>query len=348
MYGNSIHSRMLRFGYQFFGPFLVDWYNRLALATEGVPTDTIYMLGREGWGIVPLFNSLEAIRGGDRKRYIYLHASRALLTHICLSDPQYAEFGFQLRFAGSVREFVESRLCLHFDMLDIPPVGDQHIILPRDTAYLLQLFGRSRGIVETFAKRTRALYGRYLERSGFTAGGVHILSDLGFRGSTQAMLSAMYGYDIRGFYALLDPVPAPNTPPLAPGSVRGLFAEDRSFGDNYLPLDRSLLLETFLTAPFGQISGMQDKTIGDPFLYREGGPAQKNYALIAECLQGAHKFASDHIDLLGAREPLIEDFETFFESFNEAIVDDLSDFKPILTLDDSYYGNVAANVAEKL
>jgi hypothetical protein len=306
------------------------------------------MLGREGWGMVPLFNSIEAIRGGDRKRYIYLHASRALLTHICLSDPKYYELGFRLRFTGSVREFVESRLCLHFDMLEMPAVGDQHIILPRDTAYLLQLFGRSRGLVETFAKKTRDLYGHYLERSGFTAGRVHILSDLGFRGSTQAMLSAIYGYDIHGFYALLDPVPIPDMPPLAPGSVRGLFAENRSFGDNYLPLDRSLLLEAFLTAPFGQISGMQDKATGDPFLYREGGPAQKNYALIAECLQGAHKFAFDHIDLLGAREPLIDDFEMFFESFNEAIIGDISNFQAILTLDDSYYGNVTADVAEKL
>ena len=339
---------MLRFGYQFLGPFLIDWYNRLAIAAEGIPNDTIYMLGREGWGIVPLFNNIEAIRGGDRRRYVYLHASRALLTHICLSDPRYAEFGFRLRFSGSLRDFVESRLCLHFDMLDVPPVGDQHIVLPRDTAYLLHLFGRSRGLVEAFAGRTRDVYGRYLERIGFVAGKTHILSDLGFRGSTQAMMAAIYGYDIRGFYALLDPTPVPDAPPLAPGSVRGLFVDDRSFGQDYMPLDRSLLLETFLTAPFGQISGIQDKAIGDPFLYREGGSAQKNYSLIAECFQGAHKFTLDHVDLLGARDPLVEDFEQFFESFNDAIVSDLQSLKPILSLDDSYYGSNNTNVTEKL
>lgn len=339
---------MLRFGYQFLGPFLVDWYNRLAVASEGIATDTIHMLGREGWGLVPLFNSIEAMRGGDRRRYVYLHASRALLTHICLSDPRYADFGFQLRFTGSIREFVESRLCLHFDILDMPPVGDQHVVLPRDTAYLLHLFGRSRGVVEAFAGRSRMAYGRYLERSGFVAGNAHILSDLGFRGSTQAMLSALYGYDIQGFYALLDPAPVAEAPPLAPGSVHGLFCDDKSFGSGYLPIERSLLLETFLTAPFGQVSGIQDKATGDPFLYRAGGPAQKNYAIIAECLQGAQKFAIDHIDLLGSRDPLIDDFELFFESFRLAITSDIDDIRPILSLDDSYYGNVITNVADKL
>ncbi len=260
-----------------------------------------------------------------------------------------AAFADLLRRNPTVREFVESRLCLHFDLLDMPPVGDQHVVLPRDSTYLLHLFGRSRGIVEAFATKTREAYGRYLQRSGFTGGGVHILSDLGFRGSTQAMLSAVYGYDIRGFYALLDPVAVPGAPALAPGSVRGLFSDDRSFGSGYLPLDRSLLLEAFLTAPFGQVSGIQDRPEGgDPFLYREGGPAQKNFSIIAECLQGAQKFVLDHADLLGSHDPLIEDFEIFFETFNHAIVSDLDDIRPILSLDDSYYGNVAANVVEKL
>ena len=116
MYSSSVHSRVLRFGYQFLGPFLVDWYNRLAVATEGMSSDIVHMLGREGWGLAPLFNSIEAIRGG-RRRYNYLHASRALLTHVCLADARYLDLGFNLRFAGSIREFVGGRLCLDVGML---------------------------------------------------------------------------------------------------------------------------------------------------------------------------------------------------------------------------------------
>jgi hypothetical protein len=339
---------MLRFGYQFLGPFLVDWYNRLAVAAEHEASDTIHMLGREGWGLVPLFNSIEAMRGAHRRRYVYLHASRALLTHISLSDPRYWDFGFGLRFTGTVRDFAEGRLCLHAELLDMPAVADQYVVLPRDTEYLRDLFGRSRGIVEAMATRSRDAYGRYLAQSGFAAGQTHIISDLGFRGSTQALLSALYGFNIKGYYAMLDPAGVPGAPPLAPGSVSGLFTDDKSFGEGYLPLDRSLLFEAFLTAPFGQVSGIQDVARGDPFLYREGQPAQKNYAILAECMQGAHKFAIDHRDLLGAREPLIDDFELFFESFHEAVVSDIREIRPILSIDDSYYGVHVNNAEAKL
>ncbi len=348
MYSSFIQSRLLRFGYQFLGPFLVDWYNRLAVAAEGLPSDTVYMLGREGWGLVPLFNTIEAMRGGNRRRYIYLQTSRALLTHISLSHASYRDFGFGLSFAGSVRQFAEGRLCVHFDLLDMPAVADQRIQLPRDTAYLLDLFAKSRDVVEAMAMKSRDAYGRYLAMSGFAAGQLHILSDLGFRGTTQALLAALYDFDIKGFYAIRDPSGVRGLPTLAPDSTAGLFADNKSFGSGYAPLERSLLLEAFLTAPFGQVSGIQDVVIGDPFLYREGGPAQKNYAIIAECLQGANKFAMDHRDLLGAREPLIDEFELFFDSFREAIISDLREIMPILSVDDSYYGVASLNAELKL
>jgi len=348
LYSSFIQSRLLRFGYQFLGPFLVDWYNRLAVASQDLPSDTVHMLGREGWGIVPLFNSMEAMRDGPRRRYIYLQTSRALLTHISLAHPAYRDFGFGLNFAGTVRQFAEGRLCVHFDMLDLPALGDQHIQLPRDAAYLRDLFGKSRGVVEAMATRSRDAYARYLATSGFAAGQLHILSDLGFRGTTQALLTALYDFEIRGFYAIRDPSGVRGLPPMAPDATAGLFADDKTFGSGYAPLERSLLLESFLTAPFGQVSGIQNVMIGDPFLYRDGGPAQKNYAIIAECLQGAHKFAIDHRDLLGAREPLIDDFEMFFDSFREAVISDLRELLPILSLDDSYNGEALVSAEMKL
>ncbi|RMB25743.1 hypothetical protein C8J47_3693 [Sphingomonas sp. PP-F2F-G114-C0414] len=348
LYSAAINSRMLRFGYQFLGPFLLDWYNRLACATRGLPTDTIYMFGREGWNLVPLFNSIEAMRGGDRRRYLYLNTSRALLTHISLSNPQCADFGFEVNFEGTVRQFFESRLGLPFELLEAPDIGDQFVKLPRDGEYLKQIFNRRRVVVEGFSAKSRDLYERYLVRSGFDLSKQHIISDVGFRGTTQALLSAIYGFNIRGFYALLDPIAVPAAPPLALGAVAGLFSDTRSFGEGYAPLDRSLLLEALLTAPFGQIIGIQDVEHGDPFLYRAGSDAQRNFSIIGECFQGAHKFAIDNIDLLGSPEPLIEDFVQFFESYHAAIVSDADAFKPIFALDDSFFGTDINNAGLKL
>lgn len=345
LYSSNINSRLVRFGYQFLGPFLVDWYNRLTVATEGLPTDTIHILGREGWNLVPMFNNMESMRGGERRRYLYLHASRALLTHISLSDPDCCNFGFELNYSGTVRNFFDSRLSVPFALLGAPDVGDQFIVLPRDIYYVKKLFGKRRGVIEAFSAKSRDAYGRYLARSGFTTAGFHILSDLGFRGTTQALISAIYGFQIKGFYALLDPVSVPAAPPLALGSVAGLFSDSKSFGDGFAPLDRSLLLEAWLTAPFGQVSGIQDVEHGDPFLYRAGGTSQQNFSIIAECFQGAQKFALDNVDLLGSREPLIEDIVQFFESYQDAILSDVELFRPILAIDDSFYG-IELNNAE--
>ena len=109
-----------------------------------------------------------------------------------------------------------------------------------------------------------------------------------------------------------------------------------------------VLLEALLTVPFGQIIGIQDVEHGDPFLYRAGSDAQRNFSIIGECFQGAHKFAIDNIDLLGSPEPLIEDFVQFFESYHAAIVSDADAFKPIFALDDSFFGTDINNAGLKL
>ena len=351
MYSTTIQGRLLRFGYQFLGPFLTDWYNRLAIRTAevGVGSDTIFMLGREGWNLVPLFNTLETCRPVARpRRFVYLQISRALLTHISLGDPRFAGFGFATTYTGSVQDFFESRLGVPIELLELPPVADQVVVLPRDAFYLQHLLSRGRLDVEALAARSRAAYDRYLQGVGFRPGATHMLADLGFRGTSQALLTALFGYATVGFYALLDPCPTPAAPPLPPGSMHGLFSDSRSFGSGYPPLDHSLLLEIMLTAPFGQVIGIQDTPHGDPFLYRPGGVAQQNFGVIAECMQGALKFAMDNIDLLGSREPLIDDLELFFEAYRDAIVDDVELFRPILTVDDSYYGTNALNAESKL
>ena len=347
LYHSSFQSRLFGFGYQFLGPFLVDWYNRLSDATKDQGTNVVYMFGREGWNLVPLFNTIETLRKTPRSRFVFLQTSRALLTHISLSHPEHAMIGFSLSFSGTVRQFFEDRLGLPFELLELPAVDSQHVELPRDREFLLLMFAKNRSAAEQFAARSHTAYGEYLARLGFAEGRVHPVSDLGFRGTTQALISALYGYALVGFYAMLDPAGVPGLP-LPPGSAHGLFSDSKSFGQNFAPLDRSLLFEAFLTAPFGQVSGIQAVAAGDPFLYRAGGPGQRNFAMIAGCMQGVHKFALDHADLLGGCEPLIADFEEFFEAFQDAISSEIKEFRKVLVLDDSFNGRELNNAEAKL
>jgi hypothetical protein len=161
-------------------------------------------------------------------------------------------------------------------------------------------------------------------------------------------LSKLYDLDLTGVYAMLDAkgLRAPLRLPSA--SSVGLFSDHRSFGDGYAPMERSLLLEAFLTAPFGQVVGIQSAVAGDPFLYRPAGRAQANFGVIADCMQGALKFAYDHEDLVASDLPIIADFELFFEGYADAIRRNLAAFEPILELDDSYFGSPVFNAGTKL
>lgn len=348
MYGSSFQSKLLRFGYQFLGPFLVDWYNRLYDASANCDGDTIYLLGREGWSVVPLFNNFNAMRGTTDKRFVYLQTSRALLTHMTLAQPELETFAFDVAFEGTIQQFFENRLCLHYSMLRMPAVADQFIRLPRDRTYVIDLYRPNSGRAVSMAATSRDAYRGYLDKIGFGTDQPQMLSDLGFRGTSQALLTSIYGHSIDGFYVMLDPSGPPRPLDFGAGSARGLFVDDRKFGEDYAPLEKSLLFEAFLTAPFGQVSGIRNVGQGDPFLYRDGTAAQRNYALIAECFQGAQKFALDHSDLLGSKLPLIENFAIFFESFKDTLILSLDQFADILELDDSFYGNELLSAEIKL
>ncbi len=339
MYSHVSHSRLARFGYRFIGPLLVDWYNRLSTAIGGDNVDTVYLLGREGWNLVPYFNTLEGMRrDGRRRRYMYLTASRGLLTHISLSDERLSLIGFNTRFAGTVGDFFESRLGVPFELLDMAWLEDQTVVLPRDKAYLLRLFESGKALATALAERSRSAYGRYLTEMGFATDRRHVISDLGFRGTTQALIAGIYNFQIDGYYALLDPGGVPEPLALAAGSTHGLFSHTRRFGDGFPPLENSLLLEAILTAPFGQVIGIQERENGDPFLYRSGGPAQRSFGLVAESMQGAFKFAYDNLHRIGSPDVIIEDFPLFFDSYKAALAEGLDDFAPLLSLDDSYFG----------
>jgi hypothetical protein len=291
---------------------------------------------------------MAALKPEGHRRYIYLQTSRALCTHISLSDPTLAGIGFASRFTGTVRQFFESRLGVPAELFPVASCADQTITLPRDAAYITSLFDRGRDDAIRMATRTRDAYGRYLDRIGLVAEKPHIVSDLGFRGTTQALIAQLYQRDLLGCYAMFDPAGLPQPLSIAPGSAVGLFSDDRSFGSDFSPIDGSLLFESMLTAPVGQTIGMQDQERGDPFVYRDSGPAQIHYGIIAECLQGATKFAYDNIDLINGDELLIDDFESFFGAYREAVIDHLDLLRPIFSIDDSYFGTEIISAESKL
>lgn len=335
------------FGYRNFGPFILEWFNRLVNRCE-ISSGPIFLLGRDGWNLVPFFNTLEALREKGGLRFIYLPTSRALLSHIALSEPSLQPHVFESTFGGSVKDFFECRLGLPFLLFQAEEWASLKISLPRDRALLEAIFDRGRTQAEAVSRTSKDAYGTYLQRRGFDRTGRTIISDLGFRGNSQAILATVYSFNLTGYYALLDPSGVKAPLQLQPGSTFGLFSDTHSFGSGYAPIDESLLFEAFLTAPFGQVVGIEPDRQADPFLYRSGSRAQTHFAVIAETMQGAMKFAFDHEDLIGSNKSIIEDFESFFENLKSELRENVRLFRPIFEIDDSFFGSQLFDAEIKL
>ena len=344
----AINSTAIQgFGYRHFGPFVLEWYNRLVNSC-GTTSGPIFLLGRDGWNLVPLFNTFEALREKGGNRFVYLPTSRALLSHIALSEPLLQSHVFGSTFNGSVKDFFECRLGLPFLLFQADEWASLRISLPRDRDLLEAIFDRARTQAEAVSRASKDAYGKYLRKRGLEQSRKIIISDLGFRGNSQAILAMVYNLNLTGYYALLDPSGVTTPLQLQAGSAFGLFSDAHSFGSGYAPLDESLLFEAFLTAPFGQVIGIEPDGRTDPFLYRSGSKAQTHFGIIAETMQGAMKFAFDHEDLIGSDEAIITDFESFFDNLKNELRKKVNLFRPIFEIDDSFFGSQLFDAEIKL
>jgi hypothetical protein len=257
-----------REGQRLFVPVIYLFLKRLASYVQQHDVKTLFFLSREGYflkrfyergmktGILPLVETR------------YLEVSRAFLFKQILAKKG-ADLTLTLNgdFSQSFRYMLQHRFCLTEIEIDQLKIDDKELDLQvslpgnRDTIIEKLLAIQGRKVI----KNENNTYCDYLQSVGFTDEALPVVVDLGYSGTIQKCLSELTGENVYGYYLIsCERVVSKCSRPLHDGVFRNHGEQQ----EGQALLLQSLVLEGFLTAPVGQLRGIQ--RLRDGFIFQRG------------------------------------------------------------------------------
>jgi hypothetical protein len=236
-----------------FGPVLFLFYAWLVRHPALVQLQRLHFLSREGHVLVRLHEQVRqrfpALQLPEGK---YFYASR----RVALCAAQAVAFAPEqiiagAGFTGSMREFLWHRLGLDYDG---PVQVEWQIELPRDSKKLCAELEELKPYITRFAAQEREKFVRYAQQMGMLEDGRQGVVDIGYSATIQKALQTALGLPLTGFY--LASFDAAASVADNGGQAYGCVAENiRPFTSDAPVLKNPFLMEAFLTAPHGQLTG---------------------------------------------------------------------------------------------
>ena len=201
-----------------------------------------------------------------------------------------------------------------------------------------------RGIQEwSYIQTTRKYYLNYIKKNVKYLENATVV-DLGYSGTTQLYLSKLLDKKVAGKYLVVKNNPKPLT---IGCNVESCF-NDLENDNNHPIYKNSLLLEFFLTAPYGQLQYFDDKM--NPIYISEKLLTVK-FKYLDEIYEGVEEFFYDLISLIGKniedykfdKEKIVRNFTGFLDESNIFLVN----FRKIFEFED-YYCRKEIMVLEKI
>lgn len=248
------YKALYEFGYGLLGPILNFYIKRLA---EYSKTHRPVCLAREGW---ILFNALERLESEGlltfNEKPIYLKVSRTVLFRSQLGDPEIWELAFASKFEGTVLDLLLKRfgLQLHeaFSLLPQELLGFK-VSLPKDLEKLSEWLAPHNVRMHAHVAPTRHALISYFEREGLCLDTPQtVMLDLGYAGTIQKIITRMVRQNTEGLYFITTNSGSHQIDEQL-AIMTGVFKENVKWSTGYLMLERSLLLESLMTAPEGQL-----------------------------------------------------------------------------------------------
>jgi len=282
------------FGYRFLGPIVTSFFEEIE---KHRGQETLFFLAREGYHLKSLFEHYCEILDINAKTS-YLLCSRVFLFKLSLSDKKLLSLSLEHPFKGTFESLLIRRY--GFNGAQINKIKSQvkksdkllgtEISLPGRQDIAMSALSEVVELFESELQDKKSLYIKYLEDLGFNSNKCHVV-DIGFSGTIQKLLSAITKNATVGHYM----VTTKNAKDNSECKFLGHFAEGKSFGEGYTLLDRSLYLESFLTAPHGQVNDIFDGLEGYRFGYSTKTRAQSEFYLIEQVVEGVKMYMDDTI-----------------------------------------------------
>lgn len=336
------HRALYEFGYSFFSPIFNHYVRRI---TEYPAAYRAVCLAREGWVFFNLLTHLQD-RNLIRLQHapLYLKVSRTLLFRSQLGNPYVWDAALKSIFEGSVLNLLMKRFGLQqHEAVEWLPAEllSRNVSLPDDKDTFTQWITPYNERLRACVTPTRTAVSTYFEREGLLQGPHPLMLDLGYAGTIQKLITRMIERDTSGLYFIANEAGDVQVGKQI-AHLRGVFKENVKWSEGYLMLERSLLLETLMTAPHGQVIDIRLNTNGvlDFFYGRMAAPQRYRQDLDA-IMQGAIDGVEEGFRL--NIEYSVEDIESLYAGFALTPSAIPREVFHIFDIDDDFSGNGVLN-----
>lgn len=315
--GSYSVGNLYEYGYSIIGPILFEYMVWLIQSLKNEKKASLLFLAREGYYFQKMYHLIK-----DRCNCIYLKeiediyflTSRRCVSVACIKTKEDIYNILDIEYYGDIKSLMKTRFNLEIREKNFAVIIKQDGTgNKQDVSKILEKYEDE---IMKIAKRERENYLKYIRRSVKNLDNM-IVVDLGYSGTTQMFLSKLLNKKIAGKYLVVKNQPKP----LSLGcKVESCYNE--TINDSAHPLYKnSLLLEFFLTAPYGQLQYFDDQI--NPHYVDEKlvGEKIKN---LDEIYRGVEALFNDLMDLLGDnieeynfnKEKIVKNFEGFLNECN--------------------------------
>lgn len=336
---HNSNQSLYDFGYTFLGPLLGTFIQRF---DAEYPESTPVCLAREGWAFDRILRRVQNARLiKNLNTPVYFRVSRSLLCRFFIGVPDFWSYLLKKNFKGTILQFLINRVGMTRDEAEGAIDEDvlQRIIeLPVDCNYLENILFSHRDFFRNYARSTQEAFVSYVNSLQFMDPSQDFtFLDVGYSGTIQMLLTSVLQRDTKGFY-FVTCVPEQNKIDKFNVNIKGAFLQNVEWNDGNLLLDRSLVLESILTAPHGQVRDIRKQEDGGfEFFYgREALPQTHSQDLTA-IIDGAAECVMDNIqNNVSYSDSEISEIYKAFVTPISAIPEDVSH---LFSLDDDFSGN---------
>lgn len=337
------YQSLYEFGYSFFSPIL-NHYLRKALKHPNDPQ--IVCLAREGWIFYTIINHLldRSLIELEHKP-VYLKVSRTLLFRSQLGEEDSWDISLTGKFEGTVLSLLMQRfgLQLHeiFSLLPEELLGFK-LSLPADKKKFIQWITPHNEKLRMHAEPTlEALLSYFATEKLTTSIAEPLMLDLGYAGTIQKIITKLIKKDTSGLYFIANDAGAHKVCDNN-AVMQGVFRENVKWSEGYLMLERSLLLESLMTAPHGQVIDIRRQTDGEfTFFYGRKAAPQRYYQDLECIITGATDGVAE--GFLKNIEYSVQEIEELYAGFALSPSAIPKEVHHLFNIDDAFSGNGVLN-----
>ena len=263
----------------FYGPILENFFSFIKNHTN--KNDKLLFLSREGYYLQKLYKKYTDLNQIPvNQNYYFLASRKATIFANLKSTADIDKLAKENYYSGSAHNWFKQILNIDTDFVDF------EITLPNDYEKVKPLIKKYSNSILKEASTAKSNYSLYIKQTIKKLNNTTKIIDLGYSGTIQYELSKMTKENLHGIYL----ASSENVKQFSPKSKLDFLYDTRKNSDYKKVYEYSLVLEFFLSAPYGQLIGFSRTGTKAIPIYNDETPSQEKAAAIKTIKQGIENY----------------------------------------------------------